>query len=250
MKKPEEIELELKNTKLHELEDILADKELELVTIQGELLDFQKVYLSTVGRKIAQLDEIEAKIAKLLAKKYPKDKISKEKAAEARKRADDSSYAYQFDEVPEGSDHFTPSPSLKQLYRDIAKKIHPDLAENEKDRSNREEFMKRVNEAYKEGNEEKLLEILKEWESSPERVEGEGIGAELIRTIRKIDNIEKRIIIIQKEIYEFFSSELYILRQKVEEARLEQKDLLQEMVKHLDERIKKAKLELKSMSSS
>ena len=42
MQKPEEIELELKKTRLHELEDILANKELELVTTQGELIRFSK----------------------------------------------------------------------------------------------------------------------------------------------------------------------------------------------------------------
>jgi hypothetical protein len=250
MQKPEEIELDLKRTKLQELEDILANKELELVTTQAELLDFQKVYLGTVGRKIAELDEIEAKIAEKLAKKHPKDEFSKEKASETRKRADDSSYAYQFDAISEAPDRFSPSPSLKRLYRDVAKKIHPDLAVDEEDRSIREEFMKRANEAYKEGNEEKLMEILKEWESNPERVKGEGIGAELIRAIRKIDNIDKRIKIIQSEIEELVSSELYRLRQKVEEARFEQKDLLQEMVKHLDEKIKKKKLELQSLLST
>ena len=51
MQKPEEIELELKKTRLQELEDILANMELELVTTQGELLDFQKVYLGTVGQE-------------------------------------------------------------------------------------------------------------------------------------------------------------------------------------------------------
>jgi transposase-like protein len=36
MQKPEEIELETKNMKLRELEDILANKELELVTTQED----------------------------------------------------------------------------------------------------------------------------------------------------------------------------------------------------------------------
>jgi hypothetical protein len=250
MQKPEEIELEIKNTKLRELEDILANKELELVTTQGELLDFQKIYLGTVGRKIAELDEIEAKIAEIHAKKLPKDEGSKEKATEARRRADDSSYAYQFEEISEVPDRVPPSISLKQLYRDVAKKLHPDLAVGEEDRSRREDFMKRVNEAYKERNEEKLLEILREWESSPERVEGEGIGAELIRTIRKIDNVEQRIKSIQSETEELFGSELYRLSQKVEEARIVHKDLLQEMVSHLEEKIKRRKLELQSLLST
>ena len=160
------------------------------------------------------MDEIEAKIAELLAKKQPEDEVSKEKASEARKRADDSSYAYQFEEVSEIPIQVPQSPSLKQLYREVAKKIHPDLAVDEEDRAIREEFMKRANEAYKEGNEEKLMEILREWESSPERVEGEGIGADLIRTIRKIDNIEKRITAIKSEIEELSGSDLFKLRLK------------------------------------
>jgi hypothetical protein len=197
-------------------------------------------------RKIAELDELEAKIAEIHANKLPKDEGSKEKATEARRRADDSSYAYQFEEISEAPNRVPPSTSLKQLYREVAKKLHPDLAVDDEDRSRREEFMKRVNEAYKERNEEKLMQILREWESSPERVEGEGIGAELIRTIRKIDNVENRIKIIE----ELFSSELYRLSQKVEEARIEHRDLLQEMVSHLDEKINRRKLEFQSLLST
>jgi len=250
MKNPEEIELEIKKNKLSELEEALANNELDLITIQKELQDFQKVYLCIVGRKIAELDELEAKINEVQTRKFPHDEMLKERASEFRTRANESSYAYQFEYLHGVADQVSISPTIKKTYRNLAKKIHPDLAVNEEDRSFREEFMKRANEAYKEGDEEKLLDILQEWESSPEQIEGDGIGAELIRTIRKIDNISKRIENIKREFSELFSSDLYILEQKVDKARSENRDLLQEMVKELDIRIKKANLELKNLLST
>ena len=47
---------------------------------------------------------------------------------------------------------FKPSQNLKQLYRDVAKLIHPDLATDEKERLRRQELMAQVNQAYENGD--------------------------------------------------------------------------------------------------
>ena len=82
-----------------------------------------------------------------------------------------------------------PSEGLKKLYREVAKQIHPDLSGDEEDKNRREKLMTEANLAFENGNDEKLRQILRECESSPESVKGQGIAAELIRTIRKCTRI-------------------------------------------------------------
>ena len=130
-----------------------------------------------------------------------------------------------------------PTESLKKLFREVAKRIHPDLATNEKDRARRQKLMAEANRAYEEGDEAKLQAILQEWESSPESVEGEGVGPELIRVIRKMAQIEKRLSAIEIEIEQLMASDLYRLKAKVDEAENEGRDLLAEMASQVEGQI-------------
>jgi len=98
-----------------------------------------------------------------------------------------------------------------------------------------------VSKAYEEGDEEALREILNQWESSPESVKGEGIGAELIRVIRKIALVEQHLKTIENEIQSLEASDLYKLRSKAEEAENEGRDLLEEMEMQVKNRIDEAK---------
>jgi len=59
------------------------------------------------------------------------------------------------------------------------------LAEDETERQYRNKIMAEINDAYENGDEDKIRTILEEWEDSPERVKGEGMGSELIRAVRK-----------------------------------------------------------------
>jgi hypothetical protein len=86
------------------------------------------------------------------------------------------------------------------LYREIAKRIHPDLATEDDERAKRNQLMAEVNRAYEDGDESRLRAILNEWETGPDAVTGDGVGAELIRTIRKIHQVERRLAAIENEI--------------------------------------------------
>jgi len=80
-----------------------------------------------------------------------------------------------------------------------------------------------------------LEAILREWESSPESVKGEGTGTDLVRAIRKIAQVEERLRAIEVEINQLKKSDLYKLKAKAEEAEKEGRDLLADMAKQLDE---------------
>jgi len=193
---PEESELESKRTRLTALEAELAQRELDLTTLRAELLTFEACYLREVGVLYAELDEIEARIAEAQARLNPRDHRVQEQAAKARAQARDSAQATRAAH-PGEQKKFTASESLKKLYREVAKSIHPDLATDKGERAHRERLMAKANRAYEEGDEAKLQTILRDWENSPESVKGEGPGADLIRMIRKIAQVEERIRIIE-----------------------------------------------------
>jgi DnaJ-domain-containing protein 1 len=212
---PEEEEMARKKAELEHVETELAQRELELATLHGELHAFERQYQQVIGVRYLKLDRIDSQIEEYLA-------------------------------YLEEAKDFVPSESLKQLYRQIAKKIHPDLATNETERLRRQDLMSAVNQAYEDGDEERLLEILHQWESSPEAVQGNGIGAELVRTLRKIAQIRDRLTRIEEEFLAVQQTELYQIRSKTIEAEESGYDLLNEMAINLDDQIEAAnqKLEL------
>ncbi len=235
---PEEQELEKKRTAYNSLEDDLSQREMELATLVAELRSFEILYLKIVGVRLAELDEINAQIAEALSRQVPTDARVQQEAGEARSQARESRRATDSaKEEPESKTRFEPSDDLKSLYREVAKRIHPDLTTDEEERSRREELMKQANQAYQEGNEDKLRSILDEWESSPESIAGEGVGAELVRIIRKISQVESRIAAIMTEITQYAESQLFTLKEKVETAEADGHHLLEQMAEELDRQI-------------
>jgi DnaJ-domain-containing protein 1 len=236
MQTPEERELIRKKDDLSELEAELTQRELDLTTLQAELHTFESRYIRIVGVCYAELDEIKAQLAEAEARLKPKDNNIQEEAVRARTEAQESAQAAGIIRETK-EDKFAPSESLKKLYREVAKCIHPDLTTDKKERTRRQELMATANRAYEEGDEAKLRSILAEWETSPESVQGEGIAAELVRVIRKIDQVEKRIRAIESETIQLERSDVYQLKLEVETAENEGRDLLVEMASRVKEKI-------------
>lgn len=115
---PEQQELDKKLAELAALETELAQRELDVATLQAELHAFEREYLRVVGIRYTEFDRIEAQIAEYMA-------------------------------YLESSRDFKPSESLKKLYREVAKRIHPDLTTDEEERSRRQQLMAEANQAYK-----------------------------------------------------------------------------------------------------
>jgi hypothetical protein len=235
-KTPEDLELSKKQQELAELETELVQRELDLATLQGELYTFESSYIRTVGVKLAELDEIEAKILEAKARLKPKDSRIQEQAFQARTHAKESATAIGIGKESEGNE-FKPSERLKRLFREVAKSIHPDLAVDEVERLRRQKLMAEANSAYKEGDEAKLLAILEEWKNSPESVKGEGTAVELVRVIRKLSQIKKRLHTIETELSQFKESDLFKLKEKSDKAHNEGRNLLAELASQVDARI-------------
>src|SRR6202035_6197976 len=133
-----------------------------------------------------------------------------------------------------------PSQELKSLYRQIAKRVHPDLSLDPldpEDRKLRQRFMGEANHAYEMGDVDRLKRILEEYESCPEAVLGEGVGADLVRIIRKITQVTRRLAEIELELKQLIGSELAKLKAKAEEYDKLGGDLLAEMAAQIGRQI-------------
>jgi len=246
--KPEEEELEVKKRELQDLEVRLIENELQLANLKGEIATFEKLYLKIVGVRYVELDEIEAQIAEFLARRNPGNAKAQATAKEARARAEESCSGAAALAV-EGTNPFSPSPTLKGLYREVARRIHPDLAMDEADRAKRQKLMADANQAYENGDEAKLRAILEDYESSPEAVFGKGLGDELVRVIRKIAQVKRRLSEIENEVTQVEKSELFVLKVKVDKAAKEGGDLLRQMALDIDSRLADARDRLESLST-
>jgi hypothetical protein len=244
--KPEERELRKKLAELRELEGKLAQGELDLATFKAELNAFENLYMRIVGIRYTELDEIQAQIAEARMRINPEDEMARKEAARARVKAQESSDAVSGDDTRK-SEEFKPSEDLKKLYREVAKCIHPDFAENPTELLRRQQLMAEANRAYEECDEARLRSILAEWENSPESVKGDIPGAKLIRVIRKIAQAEARLSSIDLEIDQMKKSDLYQIKIRAEKAEKEGRDLLAEMASNLETKIELARTELKKV---
>lgn len=234
--KPEEEELQSKRQELGDLEKLLIERELQLVSLRRELAAFERLYTEKVGVRYAELDELEAQIAQLVAERDPSDVEAQKVAKDARARAEESQ-AGVTGIVVKGAVRSSPSSSLKSLYREVARRIHPDLAVDEVDRARRQGLMADANRAYENGDEARLRAILEKYESSPESVIGEGAGADLVRVIRKLAQVKRRLSEIDTDVKGIMESDLFELKKKVHEGKVQGRDVLNEMVSSVNSRI-------------
>ena len=204
---PEDEELQRKQEFLAELEAQLADRELELASALGDLNHFEKHYLQTVGRRYAMLDNLKARIAEARANQNPRSQTAGDQARQARAKAQESASAAGESEPGANQPDETAalskpnrSESLRSLYRLAARLLHPDLCLDGVEKEKRQRLMADVNKAYALGDEERIRAILREWQASPESVQGDGPGAELVRVIRKIAQVERRLNAISAEL--------------------------------------------------
>jgi hypothetical protein len=228
--------------------DITRRKTPELATIKADLQAFEGLYLRIVGIQYAELDKIKAQIAEAQVRLDPINKDAQKQASQARAQAQESERVTESALEQKKQKKFVPSDELKKLYQEVARSMHPDLTTDEKARIYRHQMMAEANCAYEEGNEDRLREILEQWESSSEAVEGEGTGAELIRVIRKIAQVEARLRAIDAEMAELKASNLWQLKEKVEEAENKERDLLSEMATVIESKIAEAKQSLHNLN--
>ncbi|MFD3917950.1 hypothetical protein [Streptomyces sp. NPDC058595] len=166
-------------------EQALIEFEIALETFRVEVENFSRLHHQRLGPMYARLDELDAMIAEARASRSG-DPEDLRKAREARAMVQpmpgieelfhdwlDSdglsaeAAAMLTDQPVQPPKRVRPTDEVRKLYRDLARKAHPDLAQEETERARREEFITRVNAAYGRGDEALLRQLAEEWAAGP-----------------------------------------------------------------------------------
>jgi len=181
---------------LEELTEHLTAKEAEFAETGSAFARFRAEYLRRFAPLYTELDRLEAEIARRLAQEEGTP-AAHAKAADATARAEESQRALREDlagssESGDETRPARPAPELRALYRDAAKRIHPDLAADEAEKERRTTLMAALNAAYDAGDADAIQRILDSESSRPEAITGDDTGARLMRVIRKIAQVRGR----------------------------------------------------------
>lgn len=194
---------------------------MEHATLQSELDAFYAEYLARVGVIDVQVQELEAKLA---------EGTPEGETAERRFRETTTAMA----SIPVRSP--PPTEDLKTLFRDAAKRIHPDLQQGASGREHAEAFMKALNVAYGKGDAEAIGNLVRQWETSPYAVELPARGP-APALVAAVEQAEARLA-------ETRASDLARLMEQTLQAQMRGEDLLQELRWRAEEALADARLRL------
>jgi hypothetical protein len=214
---PEEQALQQKLAELADLNVRLAERERELSVFQAELQTFKQLYLQMVGIRIQELQRIQAQIEEYSAL------------------------------LPDPS--LQPSSDLKQIYRQLAKSIHPDFANDPEERERRETLMAEVNKAYEREDLARLRALLEDWSHCPESICGEDLSAELKRTELRIAQSQQRLTNIERQILTLEQTDEHQLQVRAKQAEAAGRDHLSEKAQMLDLKIQAAQRKLNDLKT-
>lgn len=228
-------ELRQRRAILAVLQRRLEQRERDLEALLDELGGFERRYEQVLGTRYARLFELFTRIA------------------EAREQALTGEPP-----PPRGTDAAgagcgvtepsrRPPESARQLFRKLARRIHPDLAPDAAERERRTRLMIRANLAYEHGDTETLRKLLDEWEQDPDSVQGTGMLADLTRVIRRIMQVKARLKTVEAELDQLRNSPRMQLFTEAGAAAGRGTDLLAEMAVELDKLIARTEEELRSV---
>ncbi len=234
-----------KRAELESLKKHLARMERILSRLRVEIITLRKMYVEILEPRIRELDDLNRGLANQC--ELGKCEPAAGEGSQGTLFPDDGDK--ENPDMPIQNHGSTPSScssrNFKDLYRKVAKAIHPDLSTNEEERKWRQKMMAEANNAYAKKDCESLWAILRQWESAPRPDGGIDIAAEIFLLRHKISWVKKRIRVVENEIDKMKKSDLYSLLMKIEEAQYEGIDLLAEMAKKMDSDIETARRRLR-----
>lgn len=159
-------------------EQALIEFEIAVETFRVEVENFSRLHHQRLGPMYARLDELDALIAEAVAARSG-DREDIERAWQARALVMPmpgveelfggllGSDGVRPVEDPNPPRRVRPGKEAQRLYRELARKAHPDLAQDDAEKERRSAFIARVNEAYSYADEEALRALSEEWDAGP-----------------------------------------------------------------------------------
>jgi hypothetical protein len=179
-----------------------------------------------VGTIMARVHEIEARLLASVAERSGAEgdaRAAFDAAEQSRRSTAD------MDSLPEPPGP-APTDDLKKLFREAAKRLHPDLFDRNSDaREHAEAFMKRLNAAYRAGDAQAMVDLLRQWEASPMSTLPDDDAARASRAAREVKALRVAVAEAQERLAAARSSQIAGLMEQVMSAAAAGGDLMAEM---------------------
>ncbi len=218
---------------------------MTLETLKVEQIRFHHRYNQTVGQLYVDLDILDAKIAMIEAGQHPDDVEAQFRAKAAEEQAQRSAEEAGIVEKKPPPPEITPETKL--AYRQAAKLMHPDRATSDPERERRNVIMAKVNRAYEDGDLAAIEKLIIEFGQDPEAIQGDDIGARLVKAFRRIAQLRRRLSEAEQEVVIQRQHELYELMTTVEETEAMGGDTLGDLVRHIMQQISERKIQLEML---
>jgi hypothetical protein len=176
----------------------LVDAEVDVATLRVELDNLAIVHHRRLGPLYERLDELDALVAEAVAARSGNaDDIRR--ALEARAVVDPmpdldelmDAFNAESGAPPEAEvRRVKPSDEARRLYRELARRAHPDLAQDAAEKERRGDFIARVNAAYAAGDVAALMALDEEWAS------GAAAGAAELPAPDRLDWLRTRLALL------------------------------------------------------
>lgn len=240
---PEEQELTRLEAEQASLEEQVTTAELTLETSKTETAQFQHRYHQTVGRLYAQVDELDAQIARVQAGLAPDDAAAQAHAQAAEQQAKASAEEAGLIEAQPAPPPVI-TPELKLAFKKAAMLMHPDRASSDSERLRRTALMAQVNLAYERGDQQAIEKLVAEYGQDPEAITGGDVASRLVKVIRRIAQLRRRMGEVQQQMEAMQLTEIFQLKQIIEEAEAMGGDPLGELANKLMQELSERKIQL------
>jgi predicted nucleic acid-binding Zn-ribbon protein len=232
----------------------LANREAELVDLRVELSAFRLEYDTRVGRKVTELEEIEAEIQRCQQRISQYRQWGPGGPPQTRTGAAYVPVEEQYRRTwqqPEESPSPPPAKpvdaatqaQIKKLYRQLCRRFHPDLTQDAAERARRTEIMTAVNAAYAARSLVELQALAEKPDRSPS-VET-GTDEQRLAALRgRLQQIQRRLREAEQEIRELMNSPTMQMNLDIKFAQRQGRDLLAEMAADVEKDLARKRVEL------
>ena len=239
-------------------ETALLDAEVDLATLRVELDNLAIVHHRRLGPLYERLDELDALVAEAVAARTgdPEDirrALHARAIVEPMPDLDELMDAFgelggdgrQAAEAVAPEVHRVKTDeNARRLFRDLARRAHPDLVQDPAEKERRGAFIARVNTAYARGDVQALLALDAEWAAGPDEAPAPGTQDHAAWLRLRLDRLAQRLDEIERARTELLESPM---AQLMRMAPHDPDGLLEQLAEELLQRIDARERELASL---
>lgn len=214
---------------LRELQGTLGELEAEYALTVHRVRDFELRFKPAVGDRHEELERLRSRVARAW------EAVARARGGEMPSARDGSP-----DDDPEPASAAgdlqadgmgTSDDPARLLFLELARQVHPDLAEDADERRRRHEVMSEATLAYRNNDDRRLQWLIEHWQTQCEPIPGMGPAPLWRRTNRQIAWVRYRIREVQHSLAQLHASSTAHIMEREAQARLSGINLIVEMRK-------------------